>query len=68
MKKFWMPGSPLEGHHVPPDWKVLDWRGKRRALVAAEIARDYAEAGRLLSRHANACRRYKNQRKGRGAS
>lgn len=61
-RQFWMPESPLHGHHVPPDWKHCDRSGKCRALVAAEIAKDLAEARSLLARHGNAVKAFRKQK------
>lgn len=51
---FYTEGSPLKGHHVPPDWRRLDRPGKWHALVANGIARTEEEARSLLGKHAAA--------------
>ncbi|MEM7696903.1 MAG: hypothetical protein AAF236_00700 [Verrucomicrobiota bacterium] len=56
MDRFNLKSSPLCGHPVPPDWKRLDFTGKRRALISAGIARDIGEAARLLGGHSAAVR------------
>jgi len=59
--KFKLPGSPLEGHHVPADWRLLDRNGKWRALVATGIAGSADEARSLLAAHAAAVKRLRRK-------
>ena len=51
---FYTEGSPLKGHHVPPDWRRMDRTGKWQALLAAGIARTEEQARSLLAKHAAA--------------
>ncbi len=59
---FYAAGSPLQGHHVPPDWRRLDRRGKWKALLDTQIARTEEEARSLLARHAAAVARLRRER------
>lgn len=52
--RFAVPGSPLNGRAVPPDWKDLDHGGKKARCVLLGWARDLYEAGVLLAKHAGA--------------
>jgi hypothetical protein len=53
-ERFYTEGSPLKGHHVPPDWRLLDRTAKWQALVDNQIARTMDEARSLLAKHAAA--------------
>lgn len=65
-EKFYTEGSPLKGHHVPPDWRKLDRQGKWQALLDSGIARTMEEARSLLGKHAAVIARLRrlNARKG----
>lgn len=51
---FYTEGSPLKGHHVPPDWRKLDRPAKWKALLDNGIARTEEQARSLLAKHAAA--------------
>ena len=61
-KRFFTPGSPLEGKAVPRDWFSMDVNGKRQALISYGYARDWNQASAFLSGHANAVRQEKRRR------
>lgn len=59
VERFHVPDSPLEGRVVPSDWNRLDLGGKREALLRCGIARSYAQAARMMGKHAAAVKRYR---------
>jgi hypothetical protein len=61
-EKFYTEGSPLKGHHVPPDWKDLDRPARWDALVSNGIARTMEEARSMLARHAAAIGKLRRQK------
>lgn len=61
-EKFYTKGSPLEGHHVPPDWRRMDRAGKWQALLGNGIARTEEEARSLLAKHAAAVKAARTDR------
>lgn len=61
-RRFFTPGSPLEGKAVPQDWFSMDPNAKRQALMAYGYARDWSQASAFLAGHSSAVRRERKRR------